>query len=337
VPRLYGFSSVAPSAKYTAPMLERYFHMKGDYRRYLEQTNRDTTRNAELLAAFRGTDLVQDTGLRDDEPATPDRDAVCRLYDDGETVTARLRLIVQLMARDDVLSFVPTIQLFFDRHPPDAYTGEDAELFDRIRQSDAARAKILALVHELDVSALQLELAHFARHLGWLSPDELHVLGVNAARELIHRPLLSEYVDVVCEIPRHTSLRDDFTSDDLPGALFGDPEGVRLIDCLSPSDPRVSDRLAVSLDQADPALRLWAAYALSRRLPLSDDVLLRLAADLDEPSSELRERVRWTFQAQNAQAPLSPAVHAAVAAHDPAFAASLRRAAPRRHGVHLFW
>jgi hypothetical protein len=336
VPRLYGFSSVAPPGRYTAPMLERYFRTKGDYRRWLEETGRDATRNAELLAAFRGTDLVQDTGLRRDEPAAADRDAVCRLYDESEPLTARLRLVAQLMARDDVLSFVPTIQLFIDRHPPEAYTGEDAALFDRIRRSDAARTKILALVRELDVSALELELAHFARHLGWLTADELHGLGVNAARELLHRPLLSEYVDVVCEIPRHATLRRDFDSDDLPAALFRHPEGVRLVDCLSPSDPRVSDRLAAALDAPDPTLRLWAAYALSRRLPLSDDVLVRLAGELGDPSSELRERVRWTLQAENAQKPLSAAVHAAVAARDPGLAASLAPA-PRRRRSGLFW
>ena len=36
VPLLYGFSSVAPSGEYTAPLLERYLRAKGDYRRWLE-------------------------------------------------------------------------------------------------------------------------------------------------------------------------------------------------------------------------------------------------------------------------------------------------------------
>ena len=35
-----------------------------------------------------------------------------------------------------------------------------------IRRSDPARERILGLVHELDVSARQLELAHFARQAG---------------------------------------------------------------------------------------------------------------------------------------------------------------------------
>ena len=86
VPRLYGFSSVAPTGDHTAPLLERYFRMKGDYRRYLETAGRDTAPNRELLAAFRGTGLVQTTGLTADEPAAADRDEICGLYDERTPV-----------------------------------------------------------------------------------------------------------------------------------------------------------------------------------------------------------------------------------------------------------
>src|SRR5205085_12245235 len=118
VPRIYGFASVAPTGDRTAPLLERYFDAKGDYERYLEQADRDTGRNAELLGAFRDTGLVQTPGLMLTEPAAADRSLVCRLHDERQPVATRLRVIAHLMERDDVLSFVPTIQLFFARHPP---------------------------------------------------------------------------------------------------------------------------------------------------------------------------------------------------------------------------
>jgi hypothetical protein len=333
VPRLYGFSSVAPVGEHTAPLLERYLRAKGDYRRYLEQADRDTGRNAELLAAFRGTGLVQETGLTRAEPAAADRDLICRLYDEGEKVTERLRIVAELMARADFLSFLPTIQLFLDRHPPERLAGVDRKLFEEVQRIDTARDEVLRLVKELDVSALQLELAHFARHLGWLTPGEFRDVAVDGARQLLHRPLTSEVVDVMCEIPRHESLRDEFGADDLPPSLFGDAEGLRLVDCLSPADPRVSDRLAESLQLTDPAARLWAAYALSRRLPLSDHILVRLAADLNDPLPDLRERVQWILRAQ---APLSDAVRRTVVARDPVFAESLGFREPRRSHF-LFW
>jgi hypothetical protein len=330
VPRLYGFASVAPKGEHTAPLLERYFQAKGDYRRYLEQADRDTAPNEELLAAFRGTGLLQTPGLTRTEPAAADRQQICRLYDERETVTRRLESIAGLMARTDFLAFVPTIQVFLDRHPPEGMTGGARHMFGQIRESGVAREQVLRLVDELDVSALKLEVAHFARHMGWLSPAAFRSLALAAARRLLQRPLTTEVVDILCEIPRHESLRDAFGSDDLEPHLFEASEGIRLVDCLSPTDARVSARLVPALDHPDLLTRLWAAYALSRRLPLDDAILVRLAGYLNDPSVDLRERVAFTLKMQT---PLSESVLKVVAARDPALLEDLRRRGGRRHGL----
>ena len=320
VPRLYGFSSVAPKGEYTAPMLERYFRTKGNYRQYLERTNRDPTPNAELLAAFHGTGLVQVPGLQPGEPAGEDRDMICRLYDQRETVAARLRIVARMMSRADVLAFLPTIQTFIDRHPPEHMDGEERRLFDEIRHMDGAREQVLRMVHDLDVSILQLELAHFARHLGWLTPGAFERLALDGAQRLLQRPLTTEMVDIMCALSAHVPLRERFGSDDLAPRFFEHPEGIRLVDCLSPADPRVSARLVPGLDAPDLPMRLWSAFALSRRLPLKDAILLRLAADVNDPAPDLRERVQWIFKVQT---PLPTEVRRAVEARDPAFARTL--------------
>ena len=63
VPRVYGFSSVAPRGEVTQSLLQQYFQRKGDYARYLLRAGRDTKPNKELLASFARTSLVQTTGL----------------------------------------------------------------------------------------------------------------------------------------------------------------------------------------------------------------------------------------------------------------------------------
>jgi hypothetical protein len=320
VPRIYGFSSVAPSGDYTGPMLDKYFRTKGDYRRYLERAERDTAPNAELLAAFANTGLVQATGLRADEPALLDRQRICTIYDENESVTERLRVIRDIMDRGDLLEFIPSIQVFIDRHPPQDMKGDDRRLFEELQRSTTTRDQVLKLVRELDVSALKLEMAHFALHMEWMPRDELRKLTLDAARQLLRRPLTSEVVDVMCEIPKHEFIGDQFGSDDISELLFHDPEGVRLIDCLSPTDPRVGPRLVRALDGADESLRLWAAYALSRRLPLVDAVLIKIAGHLDDPSPGVRARLQWLFTAAT---PLSSEVRQAVWAHDPTFAQEL--------------
>lgn len=332
VPRLYGFSSVAPTGEYTAPLLERYFRAKGDYRRYLEEAGRDTAPNRELLAAFRGTGLVQTSGLTVEEPAAVDRDEICGLYDERKPVARRLEIVRRLMGRDDVLGFLPAIQVFINRHPADTLGPEERKLFKEIQRSDAARERLLGLVHALDVCALRIELAHFAVHLGWMTPQAFHDLALDDARKLLRRGLTSDAVDVMCEIPGHVSIGAEFTSNDLPEALFQHPEGLRLIDCLSPTDARVSDRVAGGLESSDISLRLWAAYTLSRRRPLSEAVLVRLASHLDDPVADVRERVRWILKAEG---PLPSAVQRVVDARDPAFAEELAPRARRRR--FRFW
>jgi len=222
--------------------------------------------------------------------------------------------------------------VFIGRHPSDELHGEERRLFAEIQHRDVARSEVLRLVRELNVSALEMELAHLARHLEWITPGEFRSLAVAGARQLLARPLTSEVVDIMCEIPRHEFIGNEFRSADLPERLFADAEGIRFVDCLSPVDERVSARLVPGLDSADVAMRLWAGYALSRRLPLDDAILTKAADHLDDPSSDLRERLRWILKAQ---APLSEAVRRVVEAHDPVLAAELRPREKRRRG--LFW
>jgi hypothetical protein len=333
VPRIYGFSSVSPAGNYTAPLLERYFRSKGDYRRYLEQAGRDTGPNRELLAAFHGTGLIQTSGLTALEPGAADREVICALYDEGNPVARRLEIIRRLMDRDDLLGFLPAIQVFVDRHPPAELSTEEQALFEEIRRHDVARERVLGLVYTLDVSALQLDLAHFAVHLGWMTPEDLRVLAVNLARRLLVEPLTNEVVDTMCEIPKHASIGDDFRSDDLPEHLFHEGQGIRLIDCLAPRGPRVSQRLVRGLDSPDVAVRVWTAHALTRRHPLPDAILVELAGHLQDPVADVSDRLRWIFRVQ---APLSDPVDRAVSASDPGLAEELRPRGKRRRCC-LFW
>lgn len=333
VPRIYGFSSVSPIGDYTAPLLERYFRSKGDYRHYLEQAGRGTGLNQELLAAFRGTGLVQTSGLTALEPAAADRDVICALYDEGKPVARRLEIIRRLMDRDDLLGFLPAIQVFVNRHPPVELSAEERALFEQIRRHDRARERVLGLVYTLDVSVLQIELAHFAVHLGWMTLEDLRGLAIGLARQLLVRPLTNEVVDTMCEIPKHVSIGGEFTSDDLPEHLFQEGGGIRLIDCLSPPDGRVSERLVGGLDSPDVAVRVWTAHALTRRLPLTDAILVKLASHLRDPVADVGSRLRWIVRAQ---APLSNPVEQAVRAADAGLAEELHPRAPRRRRF-LFW
>jgi hypothetical protein len=320
VPRIYGFSSVAPRGTWTAARLHQYFHSKGDYWRYLQKSGADNGQNAQLLRAFDGSSMVQIAGLTSYDPEAPDRGLVCRMYDNNESVAERLRIVQLLFARRDFFSFLPTIEVFLSRHPAETLRGDERQLFAKIQQQTSARQQVVQLVHDLNVSALKMEMAHLALNLQWISRTEFRQIAVDGARQLLAEPLTSEVVDIMCEITKHEPIGNQFRSEDLPDALFQEAEGYRLIDCLAPTDRRVSARLMHGLDEGDISGRLWAAYALSRRLPLDDGTLKTLATHLNDSSDDLRARLEYIFKAQGS---LSVGVRDAVRDRDPQLAANL--------------
>jgi hypothetical protein len=308
VPRLYGFASVAPVGRETVPRLERYFRSV-DYAASLARAGRDTAPNRALRRAFAGTGFVQTTGLTRTEPGAGDRDAVCRLYDESTSVEARLRLARDLMARPDFLAFLPSLEVFLGRHPVERMSAPERALMADLQAASDARDQVLRLVRDLEVSTVKLEVAHFALHVGWTTREEFRRLAVDGTRALLARPFTSEIADIVCEAAKHEPIGDAIGSDDLHDTHFRLAEGIRLVDCIAPTDPRVTARLAASLESDDASTRAWAAYALSRRLPLDEPVLLALVRHLDDPSPELPERVRWILATQR---PLPAAVREAV-------------------------
>jgi hypothetical protein len=327
VPRIYGFSSVAPRGEWTAARLREYFRSQHDYGRYLARASGDTKPNKKLLAAFRDTSLVQMSGMTSSEPRAAERDLVCSVYDDTRPVAQRLRTIQQLLTRSDFLSFLPTIEVFVNRHPPQQWVGEEREIFAEIQRQEPAREEVIRIVHGLEASALKMELARLARQLGWMTSDQFRRLAVDGARQLLLQPLSSDVVDIMCEITKLQFIGGEFASEDLPETLFHEAQGLRLVACLSPIDERVSARLVAGLDSNDVWARRWAAYALSSRLPLEDAILKRVASHLDDASTDVRDRLQQLFKAQR---PLSAGVLEAVRECDPRFAEDLQlQARPR--------
>jgi hypothetical protein len=293
VPRLYGFSTVAARGETTAVQLARYFTARADYARHLLTTWDDPSPNRALEAAFAHTGMTQVSGLAPDDPGAGDHDVICRLYDDDGPLVDRLRVVRDLMSRDDALSFVPTVEAFLSAHDPATFGRKERAVFAEIQAADDARAEVLRLVEQLDVSALQIELAHLAERLGWMSREKLRVLAANGVRELLARRLTSELVDVTCAITQHEPVGKLFRSADLPGLLFERAEGLRLVACLAPPDAAVNARLLAALDDQDESVRSWAAYALTRRLPLDDATLRKLGARANDESVDVSTRVRW--------------------------------------------
>ncbi len=311
VPRLYGFSSVAPRAEYSAPMLASYLRRTRGYAGTLAG---DGSTNTVLLDAFRGTAMTQTSGLMADEPAAAERAEICSLYDTGRPLRERLVTAYMMLARSDALRFVPPLRTVLSRNPPSEYGPAEQAVFAKIQGLERTRATVVDLVRHLDISALQLELANFAALTGWIDPVEFHQLATAGVSQLLRQGAAGEEVDIVCEITRHESLGQEFDADDIPTRLYGDPHGVRLISCLAPADARIAHYLLPALSSSDPVLRQWTAYALTQ-VPRDDLVMAELVPYLRDRSPEIAGRIRYIIQTQPS---LSQSVASAVNQIDPA-------------------
>jgi hypothetical protein len=314
VPRIYGFSSVAPRGEITRTLLQEYFTRKGNYATYLSKANRDTHPNRELLAAFKPTSLVQMTGLTPLDPAAADRAMICRIYDETQSVVERLGVVHRLFTRQDFLSFVPTVEVFFNRHLPSEFDEKERRLFKEIQSQQGARRQVVDMVYSLNVSTLKMQLAHLALQLEWITKTEFRRLALDGAKKLLAEPLTTEVVDIACELTKYVPAGARLRSEEIPESLLWHSEGFRLLDCLFPADERLSMRMLSGLERIEESTRLWAAHTLSRRIPLDDAVLVKLTKHLNDPSPGVRDRVQWIYEAQ---APLSPAVWMAIRQRHP--------------------
>jgi hypothetical protein len=309
VPRIYGFSSVAPRGEVTAPKISRYLRAQGDYASALERQGTATARNHALLASFKGTSLTQTDGLSPSEAGAADRQNICTLYDQKRSVTERLRIAYGLLMRPDALSFVPTLEVFLSRNPPERMTATERAIFLQIRGLNGTRDAVLDLVRRLKVSALRLELAHFAMLVGWLEHAEFRRLAVDSARQLLRQQFSSEVVDIMCNITKKEPLHSTFTDEDIAPGLYLEPEGLRLLSCVAPSDQRVSARIVPGLRSTDPLRRQWAAYTLTQLLPRDETILWQLVPYLRDPSPEVSSRIRTVFeQLQSLPPDIEPAL-----------------------------
>ncbi len=170
------------------------------------------------------------------------------------------------------------------------------------------------LVNRLELSVVKTQLANLALQLSWMSPEEHQAMAAAGLKQLLAEPLSTEVADIGCELAQYTpETGAALTSEEIPDQLFWHSEGYRLIDCLRPADPALNPRMIRGLTNIDEATRIWATFALYRRRPLDDEILIAVAPRLEDNSAEVRERARQIF---TSHAPLSAEVAEAVDKHD---------------------
>ena len=258
VPRLYGFTDVAPAGRRVAPLLENYLQGVGDYAAHLRSLrairaeHASVPPNDRLAHALEPTCFTQTEGL-DPHGADYARSAeACAVGDERRPIAGRGERVAGLLDSGRFLGSLSAIDRFLARNP--------VGLFDR---GDGARVATRDLLGRLENPVLRLELLRVARRLRWVSDDESLAVERQVVLRLLRAPVYGEGRDLICGLGADSLSRIELRDEDVPLATYGDEYGIQALGCLKPSDERIRARLAQSASDSRDWIARSAATALS--------------------------------------------------------------------------
>jgi HEAT repeat protein len=306
VPHVYGFGSVAPAGPTAAIALERYLDRIGSYATHLERTSSEAepAPNRALARALGHTTFEEFAGMGSDGETAARRELVCSLYDDTRPAVDRLGVVETMAADPAFLTYVPSIERFFDTHPRWSLQGPRAEAsLGRLDGMLRPRGELLERLDALGAPTLRSELAGVAASLGWIDEARYRRIVREAVVELLDRDMGLEEQNAICALAPELG-EADLHEDELDPEIFEDPTGgrgaaryaARALLCVEPREPALRGRLALALDDESWGVRARALETLARLGVDEPDVWAAAARMLaHDPRTEVRAEAARTL------------------------------------------
>jgi hypothetical protein len=309
VPRVYGFTDVAPSGKRVAPLLESYLGSVGDYAEHLRRLKRTTSGNRSappneaLARALQPTCFAQCGGLDPEEPAYAREQQACRLEDERSPVVRRLEEIEGLLDEPGFASYLPAIDAFFRTREPASFTGAAAAALERIRGHARAQGVLAALQRDLQSPILRLEILRVARSVGWITETEALPVRRQIVKQLLQPPIYGEGRDLICGMGEEVLRRVAIRAEDVPPGVYRDEFGIQALGCLRPADERIRERLARSRSDSREWIARLAGLALERMRPVEAEVQMAVVDRIGPAGAAPRSRAVGALRARGRSAP----------------------------------
>lgn len=238
-PRIYGFSSIAPSGKtITNPrgrnnsrpgMLQEYLNNVGDYASHLrskrykyeqllhlkekfgaDQLTRKELNSLHNRALFTALDserekpnttIAEDSGITEHD--TVDYNAYndrCYLYNPRVSLQNKLMHAHRLYEREDFTRYIPDLERFFYKNKPNTYTREERQLYAALAEKQEARDKVLNIISDTESAYIKAEMTLFSRNMNWLTQDEDREYTKKAIHSLLEDKFLNKFgYEFICK------------------------------------------------------------------------------------------------------------------------------------------
>jgi hypothetical protein len=273
VPRIYGFSSIAPAGKNVRGLLDQYLSSIPNYAQYLEHIDNKT--NDYLKNALRVTSLAQTNGA---DPTGPERvvsQNICQIADDKKPVESRLSVIGQLLKEGQIQTYIPTMEEFFRQHPIQSMTGSEKQKVEEFKVLSSASQWLRNLVFGLKTIVLKLSLANLARNLGWMSADELANLETDNIQKILRDVSADEVQESLCALGDNLKITAFPPANQINNSYFETYRGLKTLECLKPRNKDILLRIS---DQLSSSLWSYDVGRLLRTLNAQDTIFNELVA-----------------------------------------------------------
>lgn len=237
VPRIYGFSSIAPSGKTISPHLRNY--LKEAAPTYFESLVKMTSDTNQLLKEkLRGAPFVQTKGSPDAN--TP----VCYIQNEKTSTTAKLKYIHEVLEKGGALELAPYLSKYFNELDESALNPAERRVLETIFESTTGREKLAAFIQKPLNGLLkpQVDTLNLMFNLNWISQkkysEHLDSLVLSPLYQSSTLPL--ELVDQLC------SLRVQVASIDvkrLKESHFKHRHFYHILECLKPKNPELMEAI----------------------------------------------------------------------------------------------
>ena len=266
VPRIYGFTDVAPAGKRVAPLLEKYLRDTGDYAAHLERSRRAGagTGNRLIAKALEPTCFTQSSGLQVGGGEYGRNMRACALRDGKKPVAERLALVEGLLERPEFLTHLPAIHGLLGAAEPASLDVAASATVKRIANHAGGRAVVTDVLYRGGTPRLRFETLRLARAVDWISEAEAFPIRRAIVTRLLLPPTYGESRDLICALAASSPLRIEVTAEDVPQTAYQNEFAIEALGCLKPTDTRIHDRLGESLLDSREWIVRAAATALRR-------------------------------------------------------------------------
>lgn len=297
--QLYGFYSVGPSGSAIESFLKKYFDKVDIYKRLKKlSTQRMIDQvdmaNSELKEALKVTNFTQcPSGGADDELDEKKR-IICGLRDSRKNVDQKLSLVLDALMGDNYLSFIPSIDQFFQEHPPGQFTADQKKVLTEISQNKVIHDQVLNLINKTKNLTMVMEWIKFAAHLKFINEEQESQMITKRVAEVFSKNLSLEDKDMICSLDHRSIGKIKLKLSDIKFNTFTNND-FKAIGCLGSADRDLHKKMIEGLNDPSAQLRASAAEAFKSVTSLDLDLQMLLVDKLNDSDPTVRMITAWSF------------------------------------------